>query len=357
VNGDRAADGSRVPRRIATSWLVAMALACDESRAVASAPRVVRADEWRVVGRFPGVVAMAFGAAPDGTLFLSVSDGLFRALPGADSVWSRIATTENENFPIKLYAASRNVLFGVTRKCNAVFRWDEGRAWRALKTPASDSFWVEGHRRRCFFMRDVWGRGESDVFVATDEGPLLHFDGDAWRFEPPLPFPAAADPPRAQRQLWSVGGDDAQVIAGGSAIFRKREGEWSLVGRPDELPPDCGVQAAAAWRGDVVVAGGPQPCLARFANGRWTSLMPRAVGVRDNLYSGRAQSDGSMLFWSTFGEFVEVRGDSVSVYLLPELRGTRGAVASGPFLYFAGDIGDTATVVRITRSLSAGHVP
>ena len=94
----------------------------------------------------------------------------------------------------------------------------DGKRWRALKVPKRARRDVPETAYGA-----VWGSGANDVWVASDLGELLHFDGQHWRRD-------RSDSPHALRALWGAapndvwaGGDYGALIHFDGAAWRKQE--------------------------------------------------------------------------------------------------------------------------------------
>jgi hypothetical protein len=327
--------------------LLPIALAAVLGCGTACGPTESRLPE--TVLHLPNDLIFQLEASPDSAMFASTSVALYRAVSPNFLRWERIAETNGE-FVTRLYAPSKGVVFALSRTCNAVFRWDSAGGWRELETPVRDSVWSDGDSQSCFRLSDIWGRSEHEVYVVGSGALVLSYDGNAWRIET-TELPAAQPPSDpAHIHLWAVTGDDNGTFAGATRhLLRRTPNGWVIAADfPDSLPPHCEYGMPVATAAAVVL--GWNDCLLAFSGDRVSLVDATLRRMADGIYRGRAQRDGSALFWSYSGDIVVVRGDMrVTSMRVPSLGAVGGAVALGPDLFIAGTSRTGGAVVRVSK--------
>ena len=327
------------PFRVTVAALLSPLLACSSDDVVLGPA------DWETVLWLPGIYAFQLTASPDGWLFAGTGDGLYRARADSPFAWTRLAGAGD--VMTRLYVPSGSMVYWLERPCGTVYRWDEAEGRRMLRTPVSDSGWLEHGGVHCLGLNDVWGRAADDVFVVGDRATILHFDRASWTLEsnPLLDTQNARGPPG----LGGIGGRGTEALAGGARLLRRgMDGRWVEVRRnPDVVPVGCDFAAVAATDREALL--GYNGCISRVDGDSVVLVRRYTTELRDGIYAGRAQLDGSALFWSYKGDVAEVNGTRIRLYHFHGIRAVGSALMHGSFLYVAGTIGDDGVIVRVRR--------
>jgi hypothetical protein len=138
-----------------------------------------------------------------------------------------------------------------------------------------------------------------------------------------------------------VGGDDTVVYAVGPRVIRSTDGAWEEV---DALALQAFLTSVASTP-HVILLGGDNVI---YASHDSFSEPARYSSISSKILAGRAQPDGSAVFW-TVSEVIEYRGHSTHLYRFLRFRSLEGVVVLGDYLYAGGVEQDRSLVIRTRR--------
>jgi hypothetical protein len=316
-------------------------------------PRIVDAlDPARrtVLGEGP---VTAFTGSPDGTLFATGRSDLFRMRAGDTTKWEVVA--ELPFHAIAVHAADRDNVFALAQLSADVWHWRAGETPGRLETPLSDSIIRQGHSSSGVPLVALTGTGKDPLVAVGDRGAIVRLSGNGSTLEEsPLDSVARrAAPDWYASALWRVDSFEGRFYAASQQhLLARGDGAWRMLGLPAGAE-NWSIEAVAATATGVAVsftelAGRPRLFL--HTDGRWIDLTGKLRGLTQPLVGGRAQADGSALFWSMSSFVVEVRGASVRTYRIRDLGALRGAARSGAHLYAGGTHeARLGVVIRLNR--------
>ncbi|MGI8498392.1 MAG: hypothetical protein ACR2OG_12500 [Gemmatimonadaceae bacterium] len=309
--------------------------------------RVVGPTLGEVSLRIPGGRIFQLSAGSDGSLFASGTGGVYRRR-NEQAQWELLIPTP-ENIT-RMYSPSADDLFALAGDCSQLYQWSSSAAWRRVKLPTSDSTLGSGTPGRCIDLYDIWGRKSTDVYIVGERGTIIHYDGASWTLESdPLIPERNPEAFLGYATLWSVSGDSERVFVAGGGPLVKDSGVWTLVKPPatTRFPAYCDYGAVAVYRGDAYFAY--NRCLIRLRENTLSLFTPQIPGLSGTIYRGQSQLDGTALFWTYYGEVVELSPEPIHLYSIDSVRAVGSAVLLGDYLYVGARRGRDGVVLRIPR--------
>lgn len=292
-----------------------------------------------VLLRVPHAVLFQIAASPDGAVFATGSDGLYRSFRSDLHSWTRVAVPGD--FVTQLWVVSRDTLFAIGRAWGAVYRWDSAGGWRTASDQCAGS---AGPSASCLPLFGLWGRSARDVYAVGNDATILHYDGVEWNLEQ-TPVTAAADSNTGSADFWAVSGTGTRTFAGGQYTLLQKTGDgpWSSVNIANVVPA-CGVEAVATERDRALFA--TASCVAELDDsGTATILDPGALDLGLGIYGGSRQSDGTAVLWGYSGTGARVSAGKVYPFRVPNIDAVGAIIAFGDSLIVAGTAGDDGVIV------------
>lgn len=315
----------------------------------------VPSTQWEVLFRPATSSVFGMSAAPDGAIFAGGDGRVYRALPDDNyKTWNLIA--DEAIRLVDVFAFSRSSIAVRTAR-NVIFLIETNSGWHVLATAIPDSVLQTPQGRALLF--DLWGRSSSDVFAVGNLGTILHFDGQEWKRESnPIEALPMSDTTLSRTYIGGVGGTELRTFAAGEISLERVGGTWHPIDRAEAHLGGCKSRAISAshvtnnGQSQVLFGGGEvltiAPCLWSMTSGS-LRLQTAQAHVGDALIHGKAQQDGSSLFWTYGGDVVEAVENQIShIYHLRKFDDFGGAVAVGGYLYFGGQA-PAPVIARIPR--------
>ena len=292
----------------------------------------------------------AFGASPEGRLFLASGGAVLYADKPDYTHWRQVAPV-NE-VVIDLVSPSSDALFVVLR--SSVLRFSKTTdGWtNTAALPAE----------KRLFVLESWARSSDDFYITGSNAAIVHFDGRDWtREQNPLDSVAALPSPEVlYSDIWAVGGTPTQSVyaASRNTVMERVDGVWVTRGKRPPGGEACNVTALiVSVPNDPMVAGFEPNCLYQITAQGWVARDPTLLSAITGSARSRVQADGSTLLWDLHtGTVIHVAVGAATNYRFPNLRGVVGVALAGDTLFAGGIIaganGPESAVIRAPLSLS-----
>ena len=279
----------------------------------------------------------AFGASPEGRLFLASGGEVLYADKPDYSNWLQVAGI-NE-VVIDLVSPSSDALFVILR--SSVVRYSmTADGWTNTATLPVE---------KRLFVLESWAGSADDFYVTGSSAAIVHFDGREWtRERNPLDSVAALPSPEVYYSgIWAIGGTPAGAVyaASWNTSMERVDGTWLTRGTRPSGGEGCSVTALilSAPNASPMVAGFEPNCLYQITAGGWVARDPALLSAITGSARSRVQSDGSTLLWDLHtGAVIHFDSGAPTSYQLPNLRGVVGVALAGDTLFAGG--------VRMTRT-------
>jgi len=204
---------------------------------------------WTVDAQLPtvGVFVGIWGTSP--TNVYAITDVGYVCQSSGDAHWSCATIAEDLT---AIWGPSAEYCYLVS---------DVGVITRLVEPGQLVTTELNGHSAYGFW--GVWGSGPGDVYVAGDNGEVLHSDGDAgWT-------PEIAGQPGTGGTLWGSGPTDIYEVGGTVPFHSSGGGKWAAETTPTTTTALFGVWGSSA--SDVYITGDVGTVLHRVDGGAWTA--------------------------------------------------------------------------------------
>ena len=72
-------------------------------------------------------------------------------------------------------------------------------------------------------IRGVWGKSSTDVWAATEDGKILHYDGNLWTKQAEVPI-------ATRYAIWGLGPDNIYAVGDDAKLMRYDGAHWKDLG-------------------------------------------------------------------------------------------------------------------------------